>query len=77
MVRAKVVLNTRAQRSKLVKKSDMIDVQRLIELSEEFATKMSGDLDGVNTQNSTLDELNDKIVESIKDFMNQSVKQVV
>ena len=74
MVRAKVVLNTRAQRSKLVKKSDVIDVQRLNELSEEFATKMSGDLDGVDTQNSTLDELNDKIVESIKDFMESKCK---
>ena len=74
MVRAKVVLNTRAQRSKLVKKSDVIDVQRLNELSEEFATKMSGDLDGVDTKKSTLDELNDKIVESIKDFMESKCK---
>ena len=35
MVRAKVLLNTRFQRSKLVKKSDMIDVQRLYEMKNE------------------------------------------
>ena len=35
LVRAKVMLNTLFQRSKLVKKSDMIDVQRLYELSEK------------------------------------------
>ena len=53
---------------------DVIDVQRLNELSEEFATQMSGDLDGVNMRNYTLDELNDKIVESIKDFMESKCK---
>ena len=56
-----------------MKKSDVIDVQ-LNELSEEFATKMRRDLDGVNTRNYTLDELNDKIVESIKDFMEAKCK---
>jgi endonuclease/exonuclease/phosphatase family metal-dependent hydrolase len=65
MVRAKVVLNTRFQRSKLVKKTEIPDVQRLKELSAEFVEKVSGDLDGINTQNSTLDELNNKIVDSI------------
>ena len=37
----KIMLNTRFQRSKLVKKRDMIDVQRLYELSEKFKTQMN------------------------------------
>jgi len=76
MVRAKVVLNTKFQRAKLVKKSDTIDVKRLKELSEEFAAKMNVELDDVNSQNNTLDELNSKVVESINGFMASKCKSV-
>ena len=76
MVRAKVLLNTRFQRSKLVKKSDMIDVQRLYEMNEEFATKMSAELGDINSQRDSLDELNSKIVESIKGFIESKYKSI-
>src|ERR1700744_4933074 len=74
MVRAKVLLNTRFQRSKLVKKSDMIDVQRLYEMNEEFATKMSAELGDINSQRDSLDKLNSKIVESIKGSIESKCK---
>ena len=54
------MLNTLFQRSTLVRKSDMIDVQRLYELSEEFKTQMSADLEYVTSQSDTLDKLNSK-----------------
>ena len=76
LVRAKVMLNTRFQRSKLVKKSDMIDVQRLYELSEEFKTQMNVELEIVTSQNDTLDKLNSKIVESIMSFMKSKCKPI-
>jgi hypothetical protein len=76
MVRAKVTLNTRFQRSQLVKKSERIDVQRLYAQNEEFATKMTAELDDVRNQCETLDELNNKIVETIMSFMGSKCKSV-
>jgi flagellar hook-associated protein FlgK len=70
MVRARVTLNTRFQRSQLVRKSERIDVQRLYAQNEEFATKMTAELDDVNSQYETLDELNNKIVETIRGSWN-------
>src|ERR1700704_1830546 len=54
----------------------MIDVQRLYTLNEEFSTKMSAELDGVNNQCETIDELNSKIVEKIMGFMESKCKSV-
>ncbi len=76
MVRAKVVLNTRLERAKLVQKNDRIDVQRLYGLNAEFAAKKSAELEDVSNQNTTLDGLNDKIVESIRGFMESKCKSV-
>ena len=76
MVRAKVTLNTRFQRSKLVKRRERIDAQRLYEQSEEFATQMSAELVDIDNQYDTLDELNNKIVESIKSYMETKCKSI-
>ena len=76
MVRARVTLNTRFQRSQLVQKSERIDVQRLYTQNEEFATKMTAELDNVNNQCVTLDELNTKIVDTIMGFMKSKCKSV-
>ena len=70
------MLNPLFQRSKLVKKSDMIDVQRLYELSEEFKTQMNVELESVTSHNDTLDKLNSKIVESIMSFMESKFKSI-
>ena len=59
-----------------MKKSDMIDVQRLYEMNEEFATKMSAELGDINSQRDSLDELNSKIVESIKGFIESKYKSI-
>lgn len=76
MVRARVTLNTRFQRSQLVQKSERIDVQRLYTQNEEFATKMTTELDNINNQWETLDELNTKIVDTIMGFMKSKCKSV-
>ncbi|KAJ6638757.1 hypothetical protein Bhyg_11495 [Pseudolycoriella hygida] len=47
----------------MVKKNDVMEVQRLKELSEEFATKMKTILGDVDSKSSTLDELKNKPVE--------------
>ena len=54
----------------------MIDVQRLYEMNEEFATKMSAELGDINSQRDSLDELNSKIVESIKGFIESKCKSI-
>ncbi|XP_037028796.1 uncharacterized protein LOC119069032 [Bradysia coprophila] len=76
MVRAKVMLNTRFQRAKMIKKKEGIDAQRLYTQNEEFAAKMTAELDDVNNQYETLDELNSKIVETIMGFMESKCKSV-
>lgn len=76
MVRAKVMLNTRFQRSKLIKKNEKIDIQRLYTLNEEFSTKMNTELDDASSQCETLDELNSRIVETIMGFIESKCKSV-
>ena len=76
MVRAAIKLNTKFQRSKLVRKNESIDVQRLRQLSEEFATQMDKELGDVDCHNSTLDELNNKVVQSITGFMEAKCKTI-
>src|ERR1700704_4118103 len=76
MVRARIMLNTHFQRAKLIKKNDMIDAQRLYAQNEEFAAKMTAELDDVNNQCETLDELNSKIVGTIMGFMESKCKTV-
>lgn len=76
MVRAKVMLNTRFQRLTLVKNADILDIQLLKELSSKFVESLNGDLANVDTENSTLNELNDNIVGSIKRFLETRCKSV-
>lgn len=76
LVRAKIMLNTRFERSKMVKKHEKVDVQRLQELSADFQTEMSAKLDNTTGQNDTLDNLNNKIVETVMGFMESKCKTV-
>jgi len=69
MVRAKVVLNTRTERERMVRKKVVLDIDRLKEQSFEFKEAMANELNGVDTQNTTIDDLNKKIVESVKGFL--------
>ena len=76
IVRAKVTLNTRYERSKMVKKRDKMDVQLLHELNGEFQTEMSAKLENSTGQTDALDTMNNKIVEAIMCFMEDRCKTV-
>lgn len=74
MVRAKVLLNTRTQRQKMVKKQFKVNIDRLKELNEEFIKTVNGDLNGVIENEATIDELNTNIVKSIVTFLESRCK---
>lgn len=74
MVRAKVVLNTRKERERMVTKKSKVDIDRLKELSGEFMETVKDDLNGVNAYANTIDELNTRIVNSIISFLDKRCK---
>jgi endonuclease/exonuclease/phosphatase family metal-dependent hydrolase len=74
MVRAKVVINTRVERAKLVNKTPFMDIDRLKEQSTEFEDKLNGDLSSLDAKSMTVDDLNSKIVDSMKEFLDTKCK---
>src|ERR1700743_729937 len=69
LVRAKIKLNTRVQRSKLTKKNVVIDMSKLKEKSVEYIETMSEELGSLNTESFSIDELNSKIVNLMNEFI--------
>jgi len=69
MVRAKVVLNTRTERERMVRKKTFLDINRLKEQSAEFEEILEKELIETKSQDASIDELYNKIVDTVKDFL--------
>lgn len=76
MVCAKIAINTRVERAKLVEKTPFVNIDRLKGQSTNFKEKLNEDLCNLDNRNMTIDELNSKIMDSIKHFLDTNCKSI-
>lgn len=76
MVRAKVVINTKVARSVMVKKRAVTNVEMLMAQQEEFIDQMREDLSSGRSPSMSIDDLNHKIISSIRVFLEAKCSSV-